>query len=58
MEYNFIADLLAKFAACSDIIKAAILIDIGAILISVFYFIKQTITESIKLIKTPPYTDI
>ncbi|WP_316354112.1 hypothetical protein [Candidatus Trichorickettsia mobilis] len=51
MEYNFIADLLAKFVICSDFIKAAIIIDIGIISVSLFYFIKQTITESIRLIR-------
>ncbi|WP_316354045.1 hypothetical protein [Candidatus Trichorickettsia mobilis] len=52
MEYNFIADLLAKFAACSDLIKAVIIINIGVMFVSLLYFIKQSITEFIKSSKT------
>ncbi|WP_316354735.1 hypothetical protein [Candidatus Trichorickettsia mobilis] len=51
MEYNLIADILAKFAACSDLIKSLIVVGVVIIFVSASYFIKQTITESVKSIK-------
>ena len=49
MEYNLIADFLAKFAACSDPIKAVIIVNTSIISVSFLYIVKQTITESLKL---------
>ncbi|WPY01377.1 hypothetical protein Trichorick_01288 [Candidatus Trichorickettsia mobilis] len=51
MEHNFIT----IFASCADWIKATIIISSGLTLVSIFYLIKQTIIESIKLTKTSKY---
>ncbi|WPY01182.1 hypothetical protein Trichorick_01087 [Candidatus Trichorickettsia mobilis] len=50
MEYNLIADFLAKFAACSDPIKAVIIVNTSIISVSFLFIVKQTITESLKLL--------
>lgn len=47
MEYNLIADFLAKFANFTPWIQFAITITIGFIFISLFYFLKQLITDFI-----------
>ena len=51
MEYNLIADILAKFAACSCLIKSLIVVGIVIVFVRASYYIKQTITESVKSIK-------
>ncbi|WPY00294.1 hypothetical protein Trichorick_00166 [Candidatus Trichorickettsia mobilis] len=51
MEHDFINNCITIFANCADWIKAVIIISIGITFISISYLIKQTIIESIKLIK-------
>lgn len=53
MEYNFLADFLAKFSSFTSIIQGLIVIMAGTTFISCFYFLKQTITHTIEFLIRP-----
>jgi uncharacterized membrane protein YqhA len=52
MEYNFLADFLAKFLSLTPWVQAVVVIMLSFIPICFFYFLKQAIIKITDLIST------